>query len=83
MSVTLGRQHRKVQETVQEGDGVPDRLPAGAGRPARQQPGREIKREGGGGPERRRGKQVREGDGGKLDPVHERGHGLACGQDLF
>ena len=29
------------------------------------------------------GKPVREGDGGKLDPVHEHGHGLACGQELL
>ena len=30
-----------------------------------------------------RGKPVREGDGGKLDPVHEHDHGLACGQELL
>ena len=30
-----------------------------------------MSQEGGGGPERRRGKPVRKGDGGKLDPVHE------------
>ena len=56
-----GRRHRKVQEAVQEGVEVSDRLPAGAGRPARQQPGREVKQEGGGGPERRWGNRSGKG----------------------